>query len=78
MGTISSFTTSDTFLAAFLIAKGAHLVGTDDTEPMRVKFILSPKPSSEDIEGYASETAMVNAVGYARALRQLRRAYRGG
>jgi hypothetical protein len=67
------FRSSDLYLCAFLIAKGAQLFSVDAEDPERVGFLLTPRPTTEDLEAWAGGWAAVNAGDYSRALRHLKR-----
>ena len=67
------FRSSDLYLCAFLVAKGAKLWATDAGNPDRVGFLLTPRPKAEDLEAWAGGWATVNAGEYSRALRHLKR-----
>ena len=68
------FRSSDLYLCAFLVAKGAELLSTDADNPDRVEFLLAPRPSAEDLEAWAGGWATVNAGEFGRALRHLKKA----
>ena len=68
------FRSSDLYLCAFLIAKGAELLSTDAANPNRVEFLLTPRPATDDLEAWAGGWATINAGEYSRAIRHLKRA----
>jgi hypothetical protein len=68
------FRSSDLYLCAFLVAKGAALLSADADNPNRVEFMLTPRPSAKDLEAWAGGWATVNAGEFSRALRHLKRA----
>lgn len=72
------FSTSDLYLAGFLLCSGYRLTGTDTANPQRVRFIISPYPTAELLSAYAQEQAMVEINGFRRVWRELRQAIYGG
>jgi hypothetical protein len=68
------FRSSDLYLCAFLVAKGAKLLSTDAENPHRIEFLLTPRPATEDLEAWAGGWATVNAGEFSRALRHLKKA----
>jgi len=67
------FETADIDLAAYLIASGYALSGVRDDNPMRVRFcFLGGEELEEAVKQFYSGEAMVNALGYASALEQVR------
>jgi hypothetical protein len=68
------FRSSDLYLCAFLVAKGAELWATDASNPNRVEFLLKPRPKPKDLEAWAGGWATVNAGEYSRMLRHLKKA----
>lgn len=69
------FRSSDLYLCAFLIAKGAKVLSTDADNPDRIEFLLTPRPVTEDLEAWADGWATVNAGEFSRALRHLKKAF---
>ena len=70
--------TSDLFLAAFALERGACCIGSDRTNPKRTVFILSPKLSDDDLARFADKTALVNCAGFCDAIVELRHVIRDG
>ena len=68
------FRSSDLYLCAFLVARGAELLSTVADNPVRVEFLLAPKPAAKDLEAWAGGWATVNAREFSRALRHLKKA----
>jgi len=68
-----TFTTSDTNLAAYLIACGHVLQLTDDSDPGRVVFELSPVPEAQRLADFADGTATVKVGDFLRWQRHLKR-----
>ena len=68
------FRSSDLYLCAFLIAKGAKLLSTDAANPDRIEFLIVPSPATKDLEARAGGWATVNAGEFSRALRHLKKA----
>jgi len=68
------FRSSDLYLCAFLVAKGAQLLSTDADDPDRIEFLLAPRPPAKDLEAWAGGWATVNAGEFSRALRHLKKA----
>ena len=70
--TNKTFETSDLTLAGYLLTRGLTLWAVAPADPGRVRFVLTPKPRSEDLLEYSSGQASVEPQSYARALRQLK------
>jgi hypothetical protein len=67
------FTTSDLFLASFLLTKGHRLHSTDGSDPRRVVFVLTPRPDSKDLVAYAEGNATATVFEFVRAMRYLKK-----
>jgi hypothetical protein len=54
-----TFKTSDIVLSAWLMsAHGAALIGTDNADPQRVKFILRPQPTPAELAEFSEGDAL--------------------
>lgn len=72
------FRTTDIVLTAWLLTRGATLVGTDDADPQHVKFLVRPHPSPDDIATFIAREALANVHAFYGAFRHCKRALNGG
>ncbi len=73
-----TFKTYDLVLAAWLLSKGADLVGVDDADPQRVRFILTPRPSHDDLSAFEEGQTTAQVQSFYKALRRCKTAIYGG
>lgn len=78
MQTNGTFKTTDIVLASWLMANGASLVGTDDSDPRRVRFILKPPPTPGDLATFTAGDAVAPVHSFYAALRQCKARIYGG
>jgi hypothetical protein len=75
----TTFKTADIVLAAWLMTHGAALVGTDDADPQRVKFIIRPQPSPDELAEFSAGDALCPVHSFYSAFRKCKaRLFNGG
>lgn len=73
-----TFRTADIVLASWLICNGASLVGIDDADPRRVKFLIRPHPTPNDLAVFTAGDVLAPVHSFYGALRQCKRVLAGG
>ncbi len=70
----TTYKTEKLTFAAYLIASGkVDLVGTEPTPSSRnVTFVLSKRPSDEDISGFFTGSGQVSALRYSEVINSLK------